>query len=88
MWTTQAVQKECLMLSMRFRRNEAEAGRVELRGQLDDTNQALQQQAELRQRSEVEALRLAVESQQLAMALEIERLIKSVGSYSGGGLKP
>ena len=47
-----------------------------MRGQLDATNQALQEQAQRRQASELEALRLAVDSQRLAAALQIERLIK------------
>ncbi len=42
----------------------------------------------MRERSEMEALRLAVESKRLAMALEIERLIKCVGSCMSGRPAP
>ena len=55
---------------------DAEARSKNLARDLDQTQEALQQEAEQRQRSEMEAGRLAIESARLGNLLEIERLIK------------
>lgn len=57
-------------------RDMAEQKAAQLRNHLTDTQQALQHQAQLRADREEEALRLAIDRQRLASALELERMIK------------
>ena len=63
--------------SILFRR-AAEVTCGQLQHRLSSTEQELQEEHELRQRSEHEALRLAVDRQRLSSALKVERLIKWV----------
>ncbi len=57
-------------------RLEAERERDHVMGRLQATEGELMSEAALRQQSELEAMRLAIERQRLSNALEVERLIK------------